>query len=137
MRRNVPESPRWLFIHGRQDEAERIVDEIEREVEQETNQPLSEPDRSLKIHQRSTIPFREIATVALSRYPTRALLGLALFIGQAFLYNAVTFNLGTLLSDFYGVASGIVPAFFVVWAASNFAGPVCWADSSTPSAENR
>ena len=30
----------------------------------------------------------------------------------------------TLLSDFYGVASGIVPAFFIIWAASNFAGPV-------------
>ena len=56
--------------------------------------------------------------------PKRALLGLALFIGQAFLYNAVTFNLVTLLSDFYGVASGIVPAFFIIWAASNFAGPV-------------
>ncbi len=124
VRRNVPESPRWLFIHGRQDEAERIVDEIEREVEQETNQPLPEPDRSLKIHQRSTISFREIAHVAFSRYPKRALLGLALFIGQAFLYNAVTFNLGTLLSDFYGVASGIVPAFFIVWAVGNFAGPV-------------
>ena len=124
MRRNVPESPRWLFIHGRQDEAERIVDEIEREVEQETDQPLPEPDRSLKIHQRNTISFREIAHVAFSRYPKRALLGLALFIGQAFLYNAVTFNLGTLLSDFYGVASGIVPAFFIVWAVGNFAGPV-------------
>ncbi len=124
VRRNVPESPRWLFIHGREEEAERIVDEIERDVVERTGADLDEPDRELTIHQRHTIGFREIAHVAFTRYPKRAVLGLALFVGQAFLYNAVTFNLGTLLNSFYGVSSGIVPAFFIVWAAGNFTGPL-------------
>ncbi len=125
VRRNVPESPRWLFIHGRSEEAERIVGEIEEAVQRETGQRPPEPQGSpLKIRQRQSISFMEIARVAFTLYPRRAVLGLALFIGQAFLYNGVTFNLGTLLSAFYGVPSAKVPLFFILWALSNFGGPL-------------
>jgi MFS family permease len=124
VRRNVPESPRWLFIHGREEEAERIVGEIEEEVRGEADHELEEPGDSLTVRQRSRIPFTEIAKVAFTRYPRRAVLGLALFVGQAFIYNGVTFNLGTLLQGFYGVSSGAVPLFIIIWALSNFLGPL-------------
>ncbi|HEV7773734.1 MAG TPA: MFS transporter [Conexibacter sp.] len=124
VRRHVPESPRWLFIHGRDEEAERIVAEIEQAVQEETGQELEEPQDSIKVRQRTRIPFREIAATAYRDHPHRTVLGLALFVGQAFIYNAVTFDLGTLISEFFGVASGSVPYWYAVFAIGNFLGPL-------------
>ncbi len=76
------------------------------------------------LHPAYAIPFREIAAVATKRYPRRAALGLSLFVGQAFLYNAVTFDLGTILNGFFDVGSGSVPRFMVLFALSNFLGPL-------------
>jgi MFS family permease len=124
VRRSVPESPRWLFIHGREEEAEEIVSSIERSVAEETGQELEEPEESIEVEQREVIPFREIARTGFVDYPRRAVLGLALFVGQAFIYNGITFNLGTLFSTFFGVSAGFVPVFLIIYAAGNFLGPL-------------
>jgi MFS family permease len=124
LRRTLPESPRWLFIHGREQEGERIVDRIEKEVRESTEQELAEPEDSITVRQRRRIPWRDIARTAFKTYPKRAVLGLSLFVGQAFIYNAVTVTLGITLTTYFGVGANKVGLFYAVFAAGNFMGPL-------------
>jgi MFS family permease len=124
VRRNVPESPRWLFIHGRERKAEKLVDEVEASVEDDTGKRLDDVDDTIRIEQRKTVGFFEIARTVLTTYPKRTVLGLALFIGQAFLYNAITFGYATILTTFFKTSSTSTGYYYVVIAVGNFLGPL-------------
>jgi len=76
------------------------------------------------VRQRKTIAFREIGRVAFKAYPRRAILGLCLFVGQAFIYNGITFNLGSLFTGFFGVASAAAPVFIIIYGIGNLLGPL-------------
>jgi MFS family permease len=124
VRRYVPESPRWMFIHGHDEDADALVSDIERTVQEQTGQELEEPRRTIKVRQRRAIGFVTVTKTVFKLYPKRTALGLALFIGQAFLYNAVFFTYALVLDKFYGVGANQVGWYIAAFAVGNFAGPL-------------
>jgi MFS family permease len=124
MRMWIPESPRWLMIHGQPDQAHAIVDDIERSVTGEVQDPRQHAWPKIKLQMRHHTPLREVAHTLFSLYRQRALVGLALMTAQAFFYNAIFFTFALVLTDFFGIASNQVGWYILPFAAGNFLGPL-------------
>jgi hypothetical protein len=103
-------------------------------VEEQTGQRLEEVDRSIKIRQRHSIGFGVIAHTAFKRYPKRTVLGLSLFIGQAFLYNAVFFTQALVLTTSSRCRTRSCPPTSSRSPSGTCSGRCCSATCSTPSA---
>jgi MFS family permease len=128
MRMWIPESPRWLMIHGRPDQARAIVEDIERSVTGKVQEKLGDPGQEslskIKLKMRDHTPLREVAHTLFTVYRQRSLVGLALMIAQAFFYNAIFFTFALVLTEFYGIASSQVGWYILPFAAGNFLGPL-------------
>jgi MFS family permease len=124
MRMWIPESPRWLMIHGRPDQAHAIVADIERSVTGNVQDPRQHAWPKIKLKMRDHTPLREVARTLFFTYRQRSLVGLALMIAQAFFYNAIFFTFALVLTDFYGIAASQVGWYILPFAAGNFLGPL-------------
>jgi len=125
VRRNLPESPRWLIMHGREAQAEATIREIEQDVAGSGHE-LSEPpkDAMLEIKPADRTGYLTLVRVLFSQYPGRSTLGATLMITQSFLYNAIFFTYTLVLTKFYGLKASAAPWYLIAFAVGNLLGPL-------------
>ncbi len=118
----IPESPRWLVIHGREAEAEKIAGEIEKGFRVHFQDAAGL--KPLRVHPRTHTPLAEVFRTLFVTYRTRALVGLTLMASQAFFYNAIFFTYALVLTNFYSVPAQDAGWYILPFALANVLGPI-------------
>ena len=124
LRRFLPESPRWLMIHGQSQEAERVMTGIEARIMASERVILSPVTATLALGERHKTTLVSVARTLLRDYPGRTIWGLVLMASQAFIYNAIFFTYALVLTRFYDVPASRVGLYILPFAVGNFLGPL-------------
>jgi len=125
VRRNLPESPRWQIMHGREAAAEESIREIENQVARDGRAlPPVDESKELEITPTAQIGYLRLLVTLFRTYPKRAVLVFALMSTQSFLYNAIFFTYGLVLEFYFHVKATDTAYYFFAFAAGNLAGPL-------------
>jgi MFS family permease len=125
LRRFIPESPRWLITHDREKAAQSTTADIERQVQKHQKRELPDVDgKPLKVHPKPHFGLAIILSAMWHKYRARSGLALTLMGAQAFLFNAVFFTYGLVLSRYDDVSQNRVGLYILPLAGGNFLGPL-------------
>lgn len=120
----VPESPRWLMVHGQPEEAERVVGGIEEKVRAHKGALPELSGEVTRLRVRDRTPWNEIWETIAHSHRRRSILGFVLMASQAFFYNAILFSYALVLARFYGVAPERVSYYLLPLTLGNALGPI-------------
>jgi MFS family permease len=123
VRRHVPESPRWLLMHGYVQEANETMARIERMASPGTSK-MGPASKAIPVTVTGVVSWTHVGRTLFRRYPRRTVLGITLMIAQAFFYNAIFFSYGLILQRFHGVRADRVGYYILPFAVGNFLGPL-------------
>ena len=124
LRLAVPESPRWLMLRGKEDEASKVVDDIEARIKKNHKDLPPTEGEPLEIAPRDYTPWSEVFKNMTGENRPRSILGLVLMVGQAFFFNAVFFTYGLVAKKFFHTSDKDLPLQLLPFAIGSFLGPM-------------
>jgi putative MFS transporter len=117
IRRSLPESPRWLAMKGRVDEADRIMTDLETRVEAEYGKPLPAPGKPEPVVEKSrfrdmwTAPYgkRTVMMVVFNVCQTVGYYGFANWVPTLLVKQGITVTTSLMYSSIIAIAAPIGP----------------------------